>query len=327
MKTRIVLACALTVAGCGKSSETTSEPPRSGSADLLAALPIPKPRPPKAPTGTPRPQGKLTVTLDGKPVAMATALAWRDWSGTIKITVSSVPVGCDEVTGDMRALHEGEVTFDVELARGLQPDGTLGLQQRSTWFAGSSHQETKPVAGTGDGTPGQPTTVDVDFASEDAGNHAGARQQLVVKGTIDAVGCAVPARAGAPPMPPEMPATLDVAGKKLPIRGAFLSQIGDWPELRLTTGSEGCTQVAFAPPGELEITLTWMTAGKPTVGQVTLGGSVIGNIGGDQTFDKAKLVVTPGPPQAGEVTLHGDIKANGYPVKLDGKVTVVACPK
>ena len=60
------------------------------------------------PTGTARPQSKLTVTLDGKPVPMATALAYKTWDGQTRISVSSVAVGCSEVTGEMRRMHDGE---------------------------------------------------------------------------------------------------------------------------------------------------------------------------------------------------------------------------
>ena len=69
----------------------------------------------------------------------------------------------------------------------------------------------------------------------------------------------------------------------------------------------------FAPPGELEITLAWFKAG-PEVGQINLGGSLIGNgASGDQTFDKKKLTVTPAPPVAGDITLKGDIVVSKYP--------------
>ncbi len=115
-----------------------------------------------------------------------------------------------------------------------------------------------------------------------------------------------------------------LAGKKSPIRGAFLSKLGDRPTLRLTTGGEGCKQVPFQTPGELELELDWFK--DPTVWQIDLGGSLIGHRS-DQTFDKKKLTIAPTPPVAGDITLKGDIKIDGYPVQLDGKVTAIECPK
>ncbi len=312
------------VAACGKGGDAG---PAAGSAaphaDSVAGAPIhlPTMTAPTGPTGTPHPQTKLAVTLDGKPVAMATALAWRSWSGGFTLTASSVPVGCADVTGDMRSIGDSEVTFDVQGGRTLLPDGKEAVQVRSTYFGGSTHQETMPATGSGDGAADQPTTLDVDFAAEDTKG-----RKLTVKGTLDALGCPAPTHGTPPALPPEMPATLTIAGVKLPIRGAFLSKIGDWPELKLTTGREGCKQVPYATPGDFEITLTWFKP-APTVSQIQLGGVRLGQVTADQTFDKAKLVVTPGPPAAGEVTLAGDLKVAGYAVKLDGKVTAVECPK
>ena len=276
------------------------------------------------PTGTARPQSKLTVTVDGKPVQMANALAWKTWDGQTRITVSSVAVGCDEVTGDMRRLHDGEVTFDVLLANALQPDGTQKPMLRETWFGGMTHGMLKDlIPVTGDGAPGQPITAEVAFETESTGQE---KQKLTVKGTIDALGCAVTPRKDQPALPPPMAGTIEIAGKKLPIRFAKLDISRDWPSLELYTGGEACKQVPFTPSSELRVYLTWFDKAKPEVSQATIGGSIIGDAS-DQTFDKTKLTVTPRPLAPGELELSGDIVVSGYPVKLSGKVTAVVCPK
>ena len=315
------------VIGCGGKKESTDEPVKSDPVEVTTEAPPKRPRNERKATGTPRPQPKLTVTRDGKPVEMQQALAWQYWDGTIKITASSVPVGCGEVTGNMRAMHDGEVTFDIALGRVLQPDGTTKSEIKQTYFDGMTSQITAgPAASTGDGSPGQPTTVEVDFKTQGAGKD---KPELVVKGTIDALGCEVPklsAGTSAPALPPEMKATLEIAGKKLPIRGAQLSKVGSWPQLSLTTGAEGCKQVPFARDGDLSLELTWMKEGDPSPGQVTLGGAMMKRVM-DQRFDKKKLTVKPAPPVAGDVEIEGDIVVGGYPVKIDGKVTAVECPK
>lgn len=278
----------------------------------------------QAPSGTPRPQDKLTVTVDGKPVTMANALAWKGWDGATQITVSSVPVGCDEVTGDMRRIHDGEVFFSIRLINALQPDGTQKPMLKERSFGAMTQGMLKElVPATGDGSPGQPTTVDVAFEIE---GHSEPKQKLGVKGTIDAIGCTVPPRKDQPALPPPMAGTIEIAGKKLPIRFAKLDTSRDWPSLRLYTGGEACKQVAFSPPSELTVDLTWFDKAKPEVSQVTIGGSIIGDAI-DQTFDKTKLTVTPHPLAPGEIELAGDLVVNNFPVKLAGKVTAVVCPK
>ena len=278
----------------------------------------------REPTGTPRPQSKLTVTHDGKTVPMATALAWKTWDGQVRITASSVPVGCSDVTGDMRRLHDGEVTFDVQIANALQPDGTQKPMLTETWYSGMTRGMLKElVPATGDGSPGQPTTVEVAFETDNAGNP---KQHLTVKGTIDALGCVVEPRKDLPPLAPPMAGTIEIAGKKLPIRFAKLDISRDWPSLELYTGGEACKSVAYAPSSELRVYLTWFDKAKPEVSQIAIGGSILGDAI-DQTFDKTKLAVTPLPLAPGELEIAGDIVVNNYPVKLAGKVTAVVCPK
>jgi hypothetical protein len=304
----------------GKNKDAPSESARK-SADIEIE-PMAKPaKDERKPTGTPRPQSKLAVTVDGKPVEMATALAWKHWDGMVKLTASSVPVGCDEVTGDMRWLHDGEVTFDLDLAYGLQPDGSLKPEQRYIYFEGMTLQKTAPVTATGDGTPGQPTTVDVELETTSAKG-----KKLTVKGTIDALGCAAKPRKDAPALPPEQPAKITIAGKTFPVRFAKFSKSGDVPSVKLFTGAESCETAAFATPSEVTVDLTWFPSGKGQVSQVDLGGSLVSRAA-DQTFDKKKLVVKPPPTGAGEIELAGDIEVAGYPLKLEGKVTVTECAK
>lgn len=314
MRNALLLSLVLLSAACkdkGKDAGSTSDPK---SATKKQA----------GPTGIARPQAKLTVTLDGKPVPMANALAWKTWDGQTRITVSSVAVGCDEVTGDMRRLHDGEVTFDVLLASALQPDGVQKPMLRETWFGGMTQgMLTDLIPVTGDGAPGQPITAEVAFETESAGQE---KHKLTVKGTIDALGCAVAARKDQPALPPPMAGTIEIAGKKLPIRFAKVDTSRDWPSLELYTGGEGCKQVPFAPASELRVTMTWFDKAKPEVSQVTIGGSVLGDAS-DQTFDKKKLTVTPMPLAPGELELSGDLVVSNFTVKLAGKVTTVACPK
>jgi hypothetical protein len=318
----VLAAVALLACGGKKDSPNASD-----QTDKLAKALDDKRAPKQArkPTGTPRPQSKLTVTYDGKPLEMATALAWKSWDGTVTVTASSVPVGCDEVTGTMRSHHEGEVSFDVAMAQVLQPDGAMKPEIRQTYFSGMTSQLTAgPTVGTGEGEPGKPTTIEVDFKTEGVGSE---KHELEVKGTIDALGCATPPPKDAPPpLPPEMPATIEIAGKKLPIRGARIDKIGDWPQLVLTTGGEGCKQVAYQRDGDFRVELTWMKPNDPSVSQVSLGGLLLKQAS-DQTFDKKQLTVKPAPLAPGELEIKADIVVMKYPVKIEGKVTAVACPK
>jgi hypothetical protein len=317
MRTHLFVAVSLLAACKGKDNEPAKDP-----APKVSIEPTVKKKEPPKPKGTPRPQPKLTVTDNGKPLEIATALAYKYWDGTTRVTVSTVPVGCEDVTGDMRVLFDGETTFDVGFGSSLQPDGSLKAEVRTTYFNGMTAQKEMPTTATGDATPGQPTTLDVDFETEDVkGEH-----KLVVKGTIDALGCEVKPRADAPALPPEMPAKITVAGKAFPVRFAKFSKTGDWPSVELFTGAEGCKAVPFMAPGPVTLRLTWFKPESGEVSQVDLSGSMVSH-GVDQTFDKKKLSVKPVPTGAGELELNGDIKVMELPVKVEGKLTVTECPK
>lgn len=320
VKTRTAVACALTlgVAGCGTSDPVAKiSDPVVPIARVAPANPLPL-------VVAARPQPKLAVTLDGKALSMVSALAWKLRDGNAKVVVSSVPLSCAEVTGDGRALHDGEVAFDLEIGPLLQPDGTRAMRLRDTYFRGFTRQQALPVTTTGDASPDQPTTIVVDFMTYDMATPA---HTIVAKGTIDAVGCAKPAETHVvPPLPLEMPATLEIAGVKLPIRGAMISH-GKSPDLRLTTGGEGCDSKPFYSSSPLELRLTWFDPTQPEIGQVTVDGQLIGTQDIDQTYDKKKVVVTPMPIAPGELTLNIDTKIFDYPVKVTGKVTAVSCPQ
>lgn len=320
MRSQVLVA--LLVLGCG--SKESKDAPKDDPKPSLGDKPsMGGKRKDRAPTGTPRPQKKITVTLDGKPVDLQQALAWKTSEG-IRVIGSSVPVGCDEVTGSMRSIHEGEVTFDVNLGSSLQPDGTLKTELKSTYFSGMTSQSGLSegvTATTGDAAPGSTFTADVDFKTSSAGKD---KHDLVVKGTLDALGCE-PAKSmdKAEPLPPEMPATIEIAGKKLPVRGAQISSSGDWVHLKLTTGAETCKTWKT---GELSVEISWKSKTDAEPFQVSLGGTLLKQ-SADQTFDKKKLTVKPAPVVPGEIEINGDITVMKYPVKIAGKVTAVDCKK
>jgi hypothetical protein len=331
MNKHIALVVMMMAAACGKGHKDAgvgsgvSVAVGSGSGSGSAAAPVRKMR-----AGVTRPQPKLTATFDGKPVTMTSALAVVKPDGKIVVSVSTDPLNCKDVVDNDRKTDDGEVTFDVTVVKGLQPDGSMQGVIVTKVFGVDNATDSTPTALNGDGTADKPTTVDVDFSIDDAKTPP---RKLVVKGTIDALGCAAPAEAAKPaaaPLPPEMPATIEIAGKKLPIRGAFYYP-NAWPVLKLTTGGETCSY-GGGTRGDLETDLDWTDPKKnpSAIGQIQISGALIdGGMGdrNDKTFDKTKISVTPTPKGAGTATLKADIMIKQYPLKLDGKVTIVACPK
>jgi hypothetical protein len=309
------LACVLVlVAACGKSDAPADPGDHKPVVEHKSHHKEEKPLPPA------RAQPKLAVTLDGKPLTMAGAVAWRAGNGAIKVVVSSVPLACDDVQSDMRMLRDGEVDFNLHIAQLLQPDGTFAPMLTDVSTGGTSVQHATKIAMTGTGSAAEATTVDVEF---DAAEMMTGGHPFALKGTIDALGCASPPVKPTPPLPAEMPATLTVAGVTLPIRGARLTT-GSMPSLELTTGGEACEPAQGHVYSDYALSLTWFDVKKP-IGQISLTGEKIGRQVADQTFDKKKAVVSPLPLAPGEITLAIDVLISGYPVKVTGKVMAQVC--
>jgi hypothetical protein len=312
---RRLLCCALLVAAaCGHKDNGSS-----GSAGTGDDKP-PKPAKPHGPEGQPRPQDKLTVTVDGKPVKMATALAWKTSRGDIELTASSLPVSCDQVTGTMREIYPDEVTFTLREARQLQPDGSYGLAITSAYFDAMTQSENVPTTGSGDGREGASTTLDLDFQLDGT-----SKQKLAVKGTLDALGC--PAQMPPPPKksPGEQPAFMTIAGKKQIVHNAMLRDVDTAPKLVLTSGGETCDRNSDEVVGNFQVELMWFDKTNPDVRQIELSGALLPTLN-DQTYDHKAITVTPAPPMTiTQIKIDADIKVNKYPVLIKGTVTPQVC--
>jgi hypothetical protein len=312
---RGLLCCSLLLAfACGHKDNGGSSTGGSGG-----DKPGPPPKP-HGPAGQPHPQDQLTVSVDGKPVKMATALAWKTAHGDIAIEVSSLPVSCDQVTGTMREIYPDEVSFRLAEARQIQPDGSYGLAITSASFDASTRSENVATTGSGDGREGAATTVAVDFDLEGTKH-----DKLVVKGTIDALGCE--AQMPPPPKksPMEQPASITVAGKKQAIHNAMLRDVDVAPKLVLTSGGETCDRQPGEVVGNFMVELMWFDKTNPDVRQIELSGALVPTLN-DQTYDHKKITVTPAPPtQIGQIKLDADIVVDKYPVQLKGTVTPQLC--
>lgn len=289
------------------------------------------PRPPagdpiatRAPADPPRVQRELDATLDGKHVSMVDAFAWRDTDGTIRVSVSSKPSTCVDVTAIKRPISPEEVSFELDVGYSLAADGTITREVKESSFRNGVSLNTEPRsgAGSGDGEVGRPATFDVDLTLLSPSG-----QRLVLRGTIDAIGCPAPRRAPEPP--PAMPATLTVAGKAWPIRSALVRLTAAETSLELSTAGQDCKEDPALPPDPAKLVLRWH-ASDPGRVSLTLIGTWIDQVW-VKGMDASQLAITPpvnaiAPIRAGQYGLHAAVKVIDYPVELDGTITTVVCP-
>ncbi len=124
--------------------------------------------PTKAEPPEPRPQPRLGVTRDGKPITMLSARAYRTKEDELMFDVAAVPVGC-------KGHYGGEVeSFSVMTRVGDAATRT----QVIAWVSGRG-QSISDTSGDGVAAAGESSTLAVDFELNG----------LKVTGTIDAIGC------------------------------------------------------------------------------------------------------------------------------------------
>ncbi len=272
----------------------------------------------------PAPSRVLEVRVDGKPMAMRAAHAWRTERG-LTVVVSSEDRSCP---ADASAGLDDGLEIDVDLQRALLPDGAFRWQVSMFGsFMSRDFAHDMPVEVEGDGAVGARTRVTVDFGFYDEDLRSGARRNVEVRGTIDALGCPPPASRSpaAPPRPPPQDAWLEVAGHRLPIVGASIDPDG---EVTLSTGNAPC---GSALDSGAEVIAMIDPEGGHANGRPLAGTTIMGawfESSHSFTTDQPTVTATPRGDRGGatvEVELRGKADVNGYPFAVAGVVTATVC--
>lgn len=317
-----LLAVVVALGGCGdskKKEEPAADPTPKG-------VPILKKQPERQPTGTPNPQPELQVTVDGAPLAIQAALAIPTEDGGWELTMSSVPLTCEEISGNGRTYYKDEVAFRATVGKLLEGSGAWVWRTRETYFSGSSTAGASSASEVVDGEKLQATLA---LELESAAFRDEPKKKLVAKGKVSAVKCPPrPADADAPakaPAPPAQAATMEVAGQKVPIVGARLEVRDDGQVIELASGPLRCGEVDI---NDLEVTLRYKGA---ELWQADVNGRWIGNQNSTQIFDKGKLTAKvklgEGDSTPADIELGGSTMIMEYPVALSGKVKAERCAK
>lgn len=276
----------------------------------------------------PRSHPGLAVTVEGRPAAIRSALAWLRQDGSVTLTVSGRPRTCAEVTASSVSVEEDPGFFRTVLRQVLRPDGTLH------WMATEIHV---PISATS--VPSRPAGVDgaslagrgpiaISLAFETAPTSFRGTQEPVVKvsGRLEAGRCASPPE----PAPSTGPRTafVTVSGHRRPLSGAVLELRPDGRRLMLSTGRVTCDEGSATYPSGSALVLT-LGFKRSEVSTAELTG-VWFETSPSTFFDgPQRLTATPAGAPSGAVTqeiaLGGSAEIFGYRVRLEGKVTATVC--
>ena len=311
-----VLVVAILVAACGKGDKQAD--PKAGTDPKAAGE--------TTGTGSGAPASalaRLTVTSDGKPIAMARAFIKRVSPDQWRILVGDTEGSCQELLSGITSKQPGGTSFVASIGKRVKPDGSEAVVVTDFWSAGHPTESVTglaSIAGTAD--PGAQVAiklakiVDVDKA-----------RKLEISGSFTAVGCGdqpLPA-AGLPKVSHPSTASVTIAGKRLPLSSATRS--GD--AISLSSGPRDCTPATVPAQatiehraGRWELTGTWFTGPNASTD----------NALGEEARTR-DLKITAGAAGTGAdgrtvvLALSGTGKLGDYPIAFDGAIEALDCPK
>ncbi len=240
--------------------------PERDASDAGVAVPVggtrPKPTP-RLPTDDP-PDGPLSVLVDGRPVPIQGAIASTAGEEAVRIVLSTHPLTCNAAGRGWQSLNKGESRIVLTLASLVaEPDGAGGVVasppgklrvSRASWSHGLE------VRAGGVATLGQHAAergatgrLRIAYDATFGPLVGGGKTSLELHGSTSVSGCgALPPEGEARPQPD---VDVEVAGHRVPIRGAILTSDERGPVLRLTSGPAVCPRRGhFDAPWDYEIT-------------------------------------------------------------------------
>jgi hypothetical protein len=266
---------------------------------------------------------KLTVTSDGKPVAMTRAFVKRVSPDQWRILVGDIEGSCEELLSGITNRKPGGTSFVASIGKRLKADGSETVVVTDFWSAGHPTESVTGLASVV-GTADRGTEVAIKLARIVDVDKA---RKLEIAGSFTAVGCGdqPPPAVGVPKAAHPSTASFTIAGKRLAVASA--TRTGD--AIALSSGPRDCSAPTIPAQatiehrgGRWELTGTWFAEPSASTD----------NALGDEARTK-DLKITAGDAGTSSdgktvsLTLAGDGKLGDYPVKLEGKIEALDCAK
>jgi hypothetical protein len=259
---------------------------------------------------------KLHVTVSGKPLAVTRAMIKRMPSGRSQVFLGNYSATCQELLDNMFEGGKDHVDILANTATRLAPDGS-----QSTIVSDLSFDGPGEVA---DGSKASVTSFDgksVDVALDFKGTGM-AKAPVEVHGSFAAENCGDQRKDsnGVPKAAHPSTATITIAGKQLPLRGAIRKD-GD---VMLSVSPRDCS--SWNPWAEMRLDRKF--------GQWRVSGDWFGQEYSNTVEDPmAKVKVVAGAKGTSadgptvQLELSGTGKVEKYAVAIAGKIEAIDCPK
>ncbi|HEU0037561.1 MAG TPA: hypothetical protein VFQ53_43420 [Kofleriaceae bacterium] len=298
------------VAACGGGKSDDKKQPESKPTESGSDEPVVLPKDP-APD-----LEKLTVTLDGKPLAMQRAFIKRVSPDHWRVQIGDAVGSCDELLSGVTNAKPGATFFVITLAKRLHPYGSdvIAITDFTSGKEPILSAYDQPVKLTGSTDKDGRAVIELPAIADVIG-----KKTFAMQGALTATGCGdqPDTGAGVPKASHVSAATLTIAGKSLELHGAILRG----SDVVLSTGPKDCSPVTpFAQVivsvrgGRWELAGTWIP--KPITASDGMK-DVKFRVGASGTS-------ADGPTAALELSGSGTL--GGYPLVFSGKLEALDCP-
>jgi hypothetical protein len=259
----------------------------------------------------------VQVTADGKPLAVSAALIKRLPAGRAQVIVADYDVTCRQLLDNLFDSGHGHRLLLLDTSDRLAPDGTLATTVSDLSGVGVGNLAPGATAKLGAlGATG--TKVDVALDAADADHPTSVHGTLMA----DSCGDQAPDPSGAPKAPHPSTATITIAGKPLPLRGALVR--GD--NIFLSATPRACSP--STPWAEVMLDRVddmWRVHGTYLDREYTNASAP------DEPMAKVKVTLgaqgtSPDGPTVA-LQLAGAGRVEGYTVAIAGTIEAIECPK
>jgi hypothetical protein len=324
----VAVALIAGVSGCedNKSGDPAGGPSSSATSSAAASTAAEAPAVAEPPPAT--------ITVNGEPIAMQTALVYSRGGRALRLFVSSAKRSCEDAASPI-AKAADEVWFRLRLAPTLQKDGSekWGITHRRFLSLDSVGEFGDVTVVGSELTKEAKVQLKLDWVAP-KDKLVEVQQKLHVEGTITARGCGVlPAYERVHVVSAQAKARLQkdlnltVAGKTIPIQGATIQPTSDGESLKLTLSSQPL--ICKAGIRGADVVLHVFLSGDPLeADSVRLQGDLFGAA---YEGDASMTAKADGPLDgSSDVTFSLDGKVDdavGYSMTFSGKVVAEQCKK
>ncbi len=196
--------------------------------------------PPPSAAVSAAPSNPLGAAVDDKPVVIRSILAHSRGGRALQLTFSTHELNCQDLRRRGTLLEVGETAFDITLAEQLTPDGKQAWAVTRVRLGKTSRQGNLGEATVSADDPNKTVRATVKLALRNPAGR-GTPRSLQLNGEVTALGCGLMTGFQTSDARYQKELQVDLAGTRIAIHGATLTQSAKGTVLRLSSEPHTCS--------------------------------------------------------------------------------------